>query len=120
MGSFVCTSCNRPVFLRAAKPPPVSLQLCCDCERTAAEADEAICFTPPDELTTWHDSEEALIAAAAQHSEQRRAAQPMPVAKSEEPDAVRWLAENKSALYSSNEFVEEHGLPLGPRTRPLA
>lgn len=27
-------------------------------------------------------------------------------------EAERWLAENEEALRSSNEFVEEHGVPL--------
>lgn len=30
----------------------------------------------------------------------------------------QWLSENKSALDSSNRYVEEHGLPLGGRPRP--
>ena len=36
-----------------------------------------------------------------------------------ESQAARWLAENKDALESSNEYVERHGLPLArPRFAP--
>lgn len=37
----------------------------------------------------------------------------------EAASAERWLVENRHALDSSNAFVEEHGLPLPRRDKPL-
>jgi hypothetical protein len=36
----------------------------------------------------------------------------VPDATAEDPDGARWLAENLEALESSNQFVQERGLPM--------
>lgn len=59
------------------------------------------------------DQEKLNLAKALKINVSRAAEHGLDVAIREKL-AARWLAENKAALDSSNEYVEEHGLPLAP------
>jgi antitoxin CcdA len=66
----------------------------------------------PKKATNLSLNEELLVEAKARGINLSKAAERGLSEVIAEHQAAEWLAENKAALESSNEYVEKHGLPL--------